>query len=297
MYDAFAATQFGGSQAAIVLNAHNLDKPTRIQIAKELGYPATVFVSTINDNQFTAQFYSTVAELPMCGHGTVALVGCLNDLKLIDWANGPSVQLRLKLPEGDAKVLVTKGKGGSALAMLDVRVAQFRDDGINRQRLCDAIGLPMGAISEHPPIETALADFIHLIVPVQGLAQMRSIQPDFTEIASLHPEFGIETLTVICTEVVNPVAGVHVRDFCPAVGVAESAAAGTTNAAVAGYLFRHRLMLNANDQHIDITAEQGIELARPSEVHSRLVIENNVIREQWVGGIARRVASGELYVD
>jgi trans-2,3-dihydro-3-hydroxyanthranilate isomerase len=297
LYDAFAKKQFGGSQAAIVLEAAKLDNTTRIRIAKEMGYPATVFVSELNDNDISAQFYSTVAELPMCGHGTVALISCLSNLDLLNRADDGTVDVTLKLAAADAKVKVSVSDAGKTLAMLEVKVAEFRNDSIDPERLCHALGISDGTIDEHYPIETAVGDFVHLMVPIKRIGGMKSLEPNFGEIVSFHADFGIETITVLCADTGSDVITVRVRDFCPAVGVAESAAAGTTNAAVAGYLFRHDLLPDMSDEEINIVAAQGIEIERPSEIHSRLIVQNNKIVSQWVGGVASHVASGYLHVD
>lgn len=296
-YDAFSERKYGGSQAAVVLEAASLDQPTRIAIAKELGYPATVYVSAINGNQISAQFYSTVAELPMCGHGTVALMSCLSDRRLIDWQQSLQMNMTLALPNGDAKVSITKLPNDQTLAMLEVRVATFRDDNIDVARLCSALGIGFKSLSNHLQVETAVADFTHLMVPVCGLDDMRSLRPNFADIVTFYHDHGIETITVISTETNSATAAVSVRDFCPAVGVAESAAAGTTNAAVAGYLFRHKLVEAGSDGVIQLIAEQGIDINRPSKIHSTLNIAANNIESQWVGGVASKVASGLLEID
>jgi len=300
LYDAFSVKRFGGSQAAIVLNADAVDASTRAALAKELGYPATVFVADITNDKIEAQFYSTVAELPMCGHGTVALISCLSDLNLLDWSNHSTLHLSLALPNGEAPVIAIRQDNGKTLAMLKVRVAKFRDDSIDLSRLSKALGSTHRAFSNELPIQTAVADFTHLIVPVNSVSDMLSLQPNFSDIASFYGDHGIETITVICTKVEAANAGtgasahVRIRDFCPAVGVAESAAAGTTNAAVAGYLFRQGPLSRVSDGEIHVLAEQGIEIQRPSEIHSRLILNNDSIESQWVGGVASRVASGQL---
>jgi len=294
LYDAFSSQKYGGSQAAIVLNAKSLDQPTRVAIANELGYPATVYVSDISGNTISVQFYSTVAELPMCGHGTVALISCLADRELIDCSCGGSLDLTLLLPNGDTKVSALKTSDKHTLAMLEVKVADFRNDAINTESLCNALGLKPESFATHLPIETAVADFTHLIVPVRGIADVKLLQPSFADIVTFHKDYGIETITVVSTETSSTTAAVRIRDFCPAVGVAESAAAGTTNAAVAGYLFRHKLIEAGADDVIELIAEQGIEINRPSEIHSRLHISANRIETQWVGGVASKVASGNL---
>lgn len=312
LYDAFSAKRFGGSQAAVVLDAAAVDAPTRVALAKELGYPATVFVADINNGKIEAQFYSTVAELPMCGHGTVALISCMSDLNLLDWKNHSTINLSLTLPNGNAPVIATRWGDQNTMAMLKVRVAMFQDDSINVNRLSKALGVTQHAFSSELPIQTAVADFTHLIVPVNSVADMQSLKPNFSDIASFYDDHGIETITVICVQEDTVIAGINpgasaktnagksagahvrIRDFCPAVGVAESAAAGTTNAAVAGYMFRHGLLGNVSDGEIQMLAEQGIEINRPSEIHSRLILNNGDIDSQWVGGVASRVASGRL---
>ena len=74
-----------------------------------------------------------------------------------------------------------------------------------------------------------------------------------------------------------------------------SAAAGTTNAALACYLLRQGL-IDATDNAIELTAEQGIELGRSSRIESRLSLKANAIQRLQVGGVATRVLDGKLYI-
>ena len=74
MYDAFTDAPYSGSQAAIVSHASNISCESRAKIAREIGVPATAFVNEVSGNRIDVQFFSTVMELPMCGHGTVCLI-------------------------------------------------------------------------------------------------------------------------------------------------------------------------------------------------------------------------------
>ena len=103
----------------------------------------------------------------------------------------------------------------------------------------------------------------------------------------------IETIAVFCSQTEAADADLHVRDFCPAVGVSESAAAGTTNAALSTYLLRHDLL--PRDEPLQVIAEQGIELGRPSRIESRIEFDNGHIARLQVGGIATRVFQGRIY--
>jgi PhzF family phenazine biosynthesis protein len=74
LYDAFSATAFGGSQAAVLIDAKSINTAERQQIAREIGMPATAFVDSLDEDWIEVQFMSTVMELPMCGHGTICLL-------------------------------------------------------------------------------------------------------------------------------------------------------------------------------------------------------------------------------
>ena len=123
---------------------------------------------------------------------------------------------------------------------------------------------------------------------------MKKIKPDFPAIISFCHEYGLQTLALFCTETEHPGKDIHVRDFCPAVGVYESAAAGTTNAAIAGYIFRHNLLKAQSSKVLEITAEQGLEIGKPSQIFSSLLLENTTIKKQLVSGIATWNKSGAI---
>jgi PhzF family phenazine biosynthesis protein len=107
---------------------------------------------------------------------------------------------------------------------------------------------------------------------------------------------GIETIAVFCLDCEDPDKQLHVRDFCPAVGVSESAAAGTTNAALTSYLLRHS-QVKVDSGCCTVNAEQGIELGRPSSIQSQVTLtsDGGIARLQ-VGGIATRVFQGEIFI-
>ena len=86
----------------------------------------------------------------------------------------------------------------------------------------------------------------------------------------------------------------HVRDFCPAVGVWESSSAGTTNGALACYLLRHGLIAPDGSGAIDVVAEQGLEIKRASTVQSRLSANETGIARLQVVGVATRLIEGHL---
>ncbi len=296
LYNAFSETGFGGSPAGIIPEAATIDIVSRYRIAREVGAPATSFVSLVNADSIEVQFFSTVAELPMCGHGTVCLITRMVDLGVIDIPENGSTELNLKLPSTMARVEITRRVDNRPLVMLEVTPPSFRKDDFDLAKLSEILGINADDYRNDLPLETAVGDFIHLIVPLKSLEAMSRIKPDFDAIVRFCDQHDIQTIAVFCSEVEQATSTLHVRDFCPAVGVAESAAAGTTNAALSCYLIRHELVNKDDNQQIIVLAEQGLEINRPSSIRTIASMDNKNITRLQVGGVATKVFDGQLYL-
>jgi trans-2,3-dihydro-3-hydroxyanthranilate isomerase len=296
LYDAFSDTAFGGSPAGVVSDAAWLDVDARRRIARELGAPATGFVTACGGNSIGARFLSTVTELPMCGHGTLALMTRMLELGNLNWNGGERIDLELCLPSATAAVEISRRDDGRPLVMLDIQPPRFRRDSLDSEILATLLGLGKEDFQPEWPMETASGDFVHLVVPARDLAAMRRIGPDFGGLTLFCREHGIDTVAVFCTEVERPDHSLHVRDFCPAVGVPESAAAGTTNGALTSYLIRHGILRDHGDGRIAVQAEQGHEIERPSSIRSVVSMNAGTIARLQVGGVATKVLDGQLHV-
>src|SRR5918999_933301 len=66
-YVAFSARPDGGNPAGVVLDASGLSDERMLEIAAEVGYSETAFV-----NGDGIRYFSPLAEVPFCGHATVA---------------------------------------------------------------------------------------------------------------------------------------------------------------------------------------------------------------------------------
>ncbi len=296
LYDAFTDSSFGGSQAGIVSNAQSLDSQYRQKIAQEIGVPATAFVSAYDAHSIDVQFYSTVGELPMCGHGTICLITRMVELDVLSMEPGEGLVVDLILPTTRARVTVSLRADNRPVAMLEIEPAKFHQQDLDLDRLAGLLSLNKSDFHPELPVETANGDFVHLVVPVRNLKTMGKIQPDFDGIVSFCHQHNIETVVAFSTETENRDSTIHVRDFCPAVGVAESAAAGTTNAALSCYLIRNQIAPQQNNGQIIIHAEQGHEINRPSKILSIAEIKNDELTRLRVGGVATKVFDGELYL-
>jgi predicted PhzF superfamily epimerase YddE/YHI9 len=75
-YAAFSAAPGGGNPAGIVLGAAGLSESDMLRIAAEVGYPETAFLlgraGADGERRYRIRYWSPAAEVPFCGHATVA---------------------------------------------------------------------------------------------------------------------------------------------------------------------------------------------------------------------------------
>jgi len=296
LYDAFSDYAFGGSQAAIVSDATWIDGDTRQKIACELGFPATCFITDYNSSSIEVRFHSTKKEYPMCGHGTICLMTRMIETGVLKWDESEQIEVQLRVGSATSVVEIYKREDDRALIMLDIKQPKFGSEIPNTQILATLLGINKDNFDNNLPIEKASSDFNHLVVPISDLDAMQYITPDFSGLKRFCLENSIDTVATFCCETIHSDYDIHVRDFCPAVGVAESAAAGTTNAVLTSYLIHHDLYTDVIDEQILIQAEQGIEINRPSSVRSVVTLKDNTINRLQVGGVATKILDGSFYL-
>ena len=71
-YTAFTDDPAGGNPAGVVLDASELSGARMQEIAAELGYSETAFATKREDGSFDVRYFSPEAEVPFCGHATIA---------------------------------------------------------------------------------------------------------------------------------------------------------------------------------------------------------------------------------
>ena len=295
LYDGFSKDAFGGSQAGIVLDGHKIDGPQRLKIAREFGWPATCFVTGQGEGWVGVRFCSTIGEYTMCGHGTVCLMTMLLERGQLRWEGRNQIDIELRVGDLVTNVEIHRRIDNRAQVLLNIAPMRFRHDQFDLSGLANSLGIDKQDIVVDLPLETIIGNFNHLVVAMKDLDAMGRIDPDFEELARFCRKYDLSTIAAFCTQTLNPLHTIHVRDFCPAVGVPESAAAGTTNAALANYLLRHGLVEGTKTAtKIDIVAEQGIEIGRPSVIHTVVALKNGSIIRLQVGGVATKVLDGQL---
>src|SRR3954469_5056343 len=110
-YTAFSSPPEGGNPAGVVLDATTLDDGDMLAIAAELGYSESSVLPTppeglagAEGRTFPIRYFSPKAEVPFCGHATVATAAALAE------RIGPG-ELVFATPAGTVPVSVAEEDG------------------------------------------------------------------------------------------------------------------------------------------------------------------------------------------
>ena len=254
-YTAFATIPSGGNPAGVIVPADGLDlDDARMQaLAAELGYSESAFVTPRGDGSYGVRYFSPEAEVPFCGHATIAAAVALADLS----TPGP---LTFHTVVGEIAVVTEKGAGGMVATLTSVETDVREPEPGVRQRLLAALRLFEADLDPALPLLVSFAGNWHPMVAVDSEDTLAGLDYDFAALQELMAEQGWKgTVTVVHR------AGdrlFDVRNPFPPGGVREDAATGSAAASLGGYL-RHlgELALPA-----DVMIRQGHHMGRPSEL-------------------------------
>mgnify|MGYP001164237421 CR=1 FL=1 len=295
-FDCFSDVPFGGSVAMIVSDAAGLDEATMRRMAREFAAPATCFIQQVFDDAVHVRFFSPVAELPMCGHGTMGLFTKLLADGELSWKDADRRRATLVTPIRASAVDLIRMADDRPRVLLDLKLPAFEAADVDPETLAELLGTTRAAFDNSLPLETAGADFVHLPVAMASLEALSSLRPNFAALGRYCIERGIGTVIAYSMQPADASAAWRCRDFCPAVGVDEAPAVGTSNGALACYLVRHGVLRPDAGGRIAVHAEQGLEVGRPSRIHVEMEVMAGAAIAVRVGGMATRIISGSVAI-
>jgi trans-2,3-dihydro-3-hydroxyanthranilate isomerase len=129
-----------------------------------------------------------------------------------------------------------------------------------------------------------------IIVPLKTLDAIRRTKIARDKYFKLIEDRQAKAILVFCPETYSQENDLNVRVFVDYFGIPEDPATGSGNGCLAGYLVKNRYF--GKDQ-IDIQAEQGYEIGRPSLLYLRAEDKDGEI-DVSVGGKVVMIAKGKL---
>lgn len=261
---AFPKTASGGNKAAVYLFADNLHEREMRLIAESINYSETAFVLESKIADFNVKFFTPATEVDLCGHATIATFNLLRDLNII--------QPGMYTQETIAGILNVE--------VLDNQVFMEQSRPIFDSKVdWDIIYSCFENFDHHPTLEAQIVStgMKEIFVPVKNRQTLNKIVPNRQRIIEVSQKLGIIGIHAFCLDDKIDAFG---RNFAPAVGIDEESATGTSNGALACYLYKYHK--KKKSYHL----EQGHEMKQPSKIITRLYTKDNYIKSVWVGGNA-----------
>ncbi len=252
---AFSSDPAGGNPAGVWIG-EALPAPAVMQrIAVAVGYSETAFLAPARGRERTIRYFSPEAEVPFCGHATIAAGVALGA------AEGDGLY-RLLTPVGEVPVAVTSRRGVREAALTSVEPS-FEPAG--EALLAEALALlgwsPAELDAAIPPAR-AFAGAWHLVLAAASAQRLAALNYDFHGLKALMRREGLTTLQLIWRESATVF---HARNPFPVGGVVEDPATGAAAAALGGYLRGAGLI----PCPATLLIRQGDAIGRPS----RLTVE------------------------
>ncbi|MDQ0796679.1 PhzF family phenazine biosynthesis protein [Streptomyces sp. B1I3] len=249
-YTAFSADPDGGNPAGVVLDASGLDETAMLSVAAELGYSESAFLTAPDGRGgYTIRYFSPKAEVPFCGHATVATALALAE------RDGPG-DLVFHTRAGTVPVSVTR-TGDELRATLTSVEPQVMDVApTDVAEALAALGWPAADLDPALPPRIAFAGARHLVLAAATRERLADLSYDFSRLEALMHRLDLTTLQLVWRASGSVF---HVRDPFPVGGVVEDPATGAAAAAFGAYV---RALGLAPDDAV-LTLHQGEDMGRP----------------------------------
>lgn len=248
-YSAFTRDPAGGNPAGVVLDARGLSDEAMQAIAADLGYSESVFLLPRADGSFDVRYFSPQAEVPFCGHATIAAAVAHAD------RHGPGERV-LHTRAGPVRVDVDAG-GRATLVSVPPRVEPL--PGADLAALLAALRWSPAELEPALPPAAAYAGAWHPVLFVATRERLARLDYDFDALAALMARHGWTTVALAWRE---DAATLHVRNPFPPGGIVEDPATGAAAAALGAYLAARDAL--PPERAFDI--RQGEDMGRPSRL-------------------------------
>ncbi|MEU0411957.1 PhzF family phenazine biosynthesis isomerase [Streptomyces griseorubiginosus] len=275
-YTAFSSSPEGGNPAGVILDASGMDDEAMLAVAAELCYSESAFLTGPPEGLegpegrvFTIRYFSPKAEVPFCGHATVAAAVALAE------RIGPG-ELVFATPAGIVPVAVAE-EGGTVRATLtsvEPHVEEVSDADL--AEALAALDWPATDLDPAFPPRIAFAGARHLVLAAATRARLAELSYDFARLEALMHRLDLTTVQLVWRESADVF---HVRDPFPVGGVVEDPATGAAAAAFGAYA--RELGLTPEDSVL--TLHQGEDLGRPGELTVTLRTGDRRVRVSGAG--------------
>ena len=246
---AFPYEGAGGNPAGVVLNSTGLDDSGMQEIALQVGYSETVFLTSQSENNFRVRYFSPEMEVDFCGHATVAAGVALGEVR------GPGEYV-FETNTGKVTVRVSATPRGFSAELTSHTGTVSKLGAENLARLLGVLGWQYSLLSSSFVPVIANAGNSHPVLVLNSVETLQKLDYDFEALKLLCRENRWPTIQLVAEE--SPDVWQSRNPFAFG-GVYEDPATGSAALAFGVYL-RESGKVRAGER---FTIKQGFQMRQP----------------------------------
>jgi PhzF family phenazine biosynthesis protein len=268
----------GGNSAGVVLDAAGLTDADMQRIAAEVGFAETAFVidsgadhqvvsNETDTNRFSLRYFSPIAEVPFCGHATVATAVALaertststnTNINQGTATSNDAATFTFDTSVGEVTITTTRTASGITAAFTSVEPEVRPMDPAVLRHLLSLLGLTEAELDARYPVRLSYAGNWHPIVVLSDPTVFDTFRFDPTAMRALMDAEGY-TGTVSILLATSPTE-FEARNLFPVGAITEDPATGSAAASLGGYL----RTLGSMDDAAPVIIHQGRHVGSPS---------------------------------
>lgn len=253
-YAAFTSNPGGGNPAGVVLDAAGLGDAEMQRIATEVDFAETAFVTgSTADGAVAIRYFSPIAEVPFCGHATVATAIAMAERGHVD---APGA-VTFDTPVGAVSIDVSQDADGPRAAFTSVEPAVTPLAADDLSDILRLVGGDPSDLDAALPPRLADAGNPHPVVVLASREVFDAFAFDATAVRALMNDRGWPATIMIAHRVASD--RFLARNLFPVGRITEDPATGSAAAAFGAYL----RSLEAIRVPGRIVIEQGAHVGRP----------------------------------
>ena len=249
---AFSTDTNGGNPAGVWIGDELPDSGTMQVIAKEVGFSETAFLAPSTGEHRTVRYYSPEAEVPFCGHATIASGVVLGETE------GEGIYI-FDTIVGEVPVEVSSSDGTKQASLTSVEPEYEQVSPELLEQVLATLNWDQSELDKSISPAKAYAGAWHLVIAAASKQRLEVLDYKFEQLKTIMLDNDLTTIQLIWRE--NETL-FHSRNPFPVGGVVEDPATGAAAAALGGYLREAGLVQTP----VTIDIRQGEVMGRPSQI-------------------------------
>ncbi|MGZ0713119.1 PhzF family phenazine biosynthesis protein (plasmid) [Coraliomargarita sp. W4R53] len=267
-YAAFSDRPDGGNPAGVVLEAGALDEATMRRIAADVDFAETAFVTGVrSDGTLSIRYFSPIAEVPFCGHATVATAIAFAEQNALP--NDDTISFAT--PVGDVQIAITHDESGLRAAFTSIPPTVSELAELDLMAILGLLGLTPAALNPELPPRIADAGNPHPVLVLADRDEFDTFTFDPSAVRLLMDARGWPATITIAHRAAPDVF--ITRNLFPVGRITEDPATGSAAAALGAYVRD----LGAVAVPSRILIEQGAHVGRPGRITVDIPVTGGIV--------------------